>query len=170
MHPTRPGYDIHGDKIIPGPPFNRDPEPVDEAPIEIPSPPGWLGEHARGVWNRTLPQIWRLQLTKREDMDAFAAYCDACQTFRDCVERIAKDGLTVEKQLADGRVQFVAHPLLAVKKQAADLIKSYATHFGLTPASENAIAGHAAAGSAPRGSTPADDAGSARGNPFSTTG
>src|SRR5687767_4838055 len=81
-----PDTDSGGRKVIPPPPFVR----------QAPAPPEWLSPEAQAEWERVVPELSRLKLTKQADRAALAAYCEAWSTFVDATRVIQSEGLTIE--------------------------------------------------------------------------
>lgn len=51
-------------------------EPKPDLGTEEPSPPDWLSDVGKGEWVRLARQLWLNGVLGREDVQAFAAYCD----------------------------------------------------------------------------------------------
>lgn len=120
-----PGRDSGGRKVNPGPAFKRVP----------PAPPEWLSEEARAEWDRVMPELSRLDLVKESDRAGLAAYCEAWATFREATETVQREGLTIEAKQGT-----LAHPAVAIARNAGREVRSWAAHFGLTPSTEQALA------------------------------
>lgn len=119
------GTDSGGRKVSTGPAFKRVP----------PNPPSWLSREAAAEWRRVLPELSRLDLVKAEDRAALAAYCESWATFVAATRTVQREGLTVEAK--QGRL---AHPAVAIARNAGRELRSWAAHFGLTPSTEQALA------------------------------
>lgn len=135
------GRDSGGRPVAPVPGFVRLP----------PEPPGFLEGEALDEWNRVVPELQRLQLTKPIDAASLAAYCLSWQRFAEAQQMINKDGLIHTN--SQGRVR---HPAVAIVEAASKELRAWAHEFGLTPSAEANVAGRE------------DDDGEA--NPFSNTG
>lgn len=120
-----PGRDSGGRKVNPGPAFKRVP----------PEPPEWLSDEAAAEWARVVPELTRLDLLKESDRAGLAAYCEAWAVFRDATETVQREGLTIE-----ARQGTLAHPAVAIARNAGRELRSWAAHFGLTPSTEQALA------------------------------
>ncbi|MFV8127531.1 phage terminase small subunit P27 family [Streptomyces syringium] len=120
-----PGRDSGGRKVNPGPAFKRVP----------PSAPEWLSPEAAAEWDRVLPELSRLDLIKEADRAGLAAYCEAWATFVAATEAVQREGLTIE-----ARQGTLAHPAVAIARNAGREMRSWAAHFGLTPSTEQALA------------------------------
>lgn len=105
-----------------------------------PEPPAWLGELARAEWERVVPELQRLQLTKPVDAAALAAYCEMVELFARATEEVHENGLTVPNTSVrkDGTeaTWFTANPAVAVQRNAQAAIRAWCAEFGLTPAAE----------------------------------
>ncbi len=120
-----PGRDSGGRKVEPGPAFKRVP----------PKPPTWLSREAAAEWKRVLPELSRLDLVKEQDRAALVAYCEAWATFVSATRVVQEEGLVIE-----ARQGKLAHPCVAIARNAAREMRSWAAHFGLTPSTEQALA------------------------------
>lgn len=135
------GRDSGGRKVKPPPGFVRLP----------PDPPDFLDGDALDEWERVVPELQRLQLTKPVDAAALTAYCLAWQRMCDAQRTINAEGLLHEN--SQGRVR---HPAVAILESASKDLRAWAHEFGLTPSAEANVSGRE------------DDGG--EGNPFSGTG
>lgn len=120
-----PGRDSGGRKVPEVPAFKRVP----------PSAPDWLSAEARAEWDRVMPELSRLDLVKESDRAALAAYCEAWSVFREATETVQREGLTIEAKQGT-----LAHPAVAIARNAGREVRSWAAHFGLTPSTEQALA------------------------------
>lgn len=129
-----PGRDSGGREVKQPPAFKRIP----------PEPPEWLGETARQVWDRTVPELSRLDLLKPVDGPALAAYCEMVELFVTATKEVHSNGLTVENRSTrkDGTesVWFTANPAVGVQRNAQSAIRAWCAEFGLTPAAEMKLA------------------------------
>ncbi|MFF9894963.1 phage terminase small subunit P27 family [Streptomyces longispororuber] len=119
------GRDSGGRPVNPGPAFKRVP----------PQAPEWLSDEAAAEWARVVPGLQRLELLKPEDRAALAAYCEAWAVFREATETVQREGLTIEAKQGT-----LAHPAVAIARNAGRELRSWAAHFGLTPSTEQALA------------------------------
>jgi P27 family predicted phage terminase small subunit len=120
-----PGRDSGGRKVESGPAFKRVP----------PKPPTWLSAEAKAEWRRVLPELSRLDLVKEQDRAALAAYCEAWATFVAATRVVQEEGLVINAK--QGKL---AHPCVAIARNAGREMRSWAAHFGLTPSTEQALA------------------------------
>jgi P27 family predicted phage terminase small subunit len=120
-----PGRDSGGRKVEAGPAFKRVP----------PAAPDWLSDEAAAEWERVIPELSRLDLVKEQDRAALAAYCEAWATFVEATRVVQEEGLVIE-----ARQGKLAHPCVAIARNAGREMRSWAAHFGLTPSTEQALA------------------------------
>lgn len=120
-----PGRDSGGRKVNTGPDFKRLP----------PEAPEWLSDEAAAEWDRVMPELSRLDIVKESDRAALAAYCEAWATFVEATARVQREGLTIEAKQG-----VLAHPAVAIARNAGREMRSWAAHFGLTPSTEQALA------------------------------
>lgn len=125
MKGTRPGADSGGRKVKLPPKFCR----------IAPEAPEWLSPEARSLWERTIPELLRLELIKAEDGENFAAYCETWAIFVQATKTIQQEGLTIEAK--QGKL---AHPAVGIARNAGRELRAFAGQFGLTPSAENALA------------------------------
>lgn len=138
-----PGRDSGGRKVPEPPAFKRVP----------PQPPTWLSREAAAEWRRVLPELSRLDLVKESDRASLAAYCEAWATFVAATRVVQSEGLVIEAKQG-----MLAHPCVAIARNAGREMRSWASHFGLTPSTEQALA---------RGG---GDSGGDEANPFAGSG
>lgn len=131
-------------------------------------PPDWLtDEDALDEWEHTAPTLTRLKLTKPEDHQTFAVYCQTVANYVRAQTKLSKEGMTIMTTvgLPNGAVQQkpIANPLVAVTlKLSAELLK-YAKEFGLTPVASAQLS--RARSEATGGAVPDDNT-----NPFAAGG
>lgn len=99
-----------------------------------PEAPEWLPEEARAEWERVVPELQRLQLTKPLDRASLTAYCMAWARFVEASKLIEEEGVLSSN--SQGRVR---HPAVVVADAAAKELRSWAHEFGLTPAAESNV-------------------------------
>lgn len=119
-----PGRDSGDRKVRKPPSFVR----------KAPAPPSWLSKEAKAEWRRVVPELERLGLLKAGDRSGLANYCETWATFVAATKRVQSEGLTVE--IAQG---MVAHPAVAIARNAGKEIRSWCAEFGLTPSSEGRL-------------------------------
>ncbi len=118
---SRPGYDSGGRKLKPPPGFQRVP----------PKPPSWLSREAAAEWRRVVPELTRLDLLKEADRSLLVAYCETWARFVEATRVIQVEGLTHEPKQGT-----LARPEVAIARNAARELRSFASIFGLGPAYE----------------------------------
>lgn len=121
----RPGYDSGGRKVNPTPGFRR----------LAPERPDWMAPEAVEVWDKVVPELMRLQLLKENDGPALVAYCEAWAQFVEATRVIQREGLTIEAKQGT-----LAHPAVAIQRNAGREMRAWAAHFGLTPSAEQNLA------------------------------
>ncbi|MDT0381422.1 phage terminase small subunit P27 family [Streptomyces sp. DSM 42041] len=119
------GKDTAGRPVNQGPAFVRTP----------PDAPEWLSDEAAAEWQRVVPGLTRLDLLKPEDRAGLASYCEAWATFRAASETVQREGLTIEAKQGT-----LAHPAVAIARNAGREVRAWSAHFGLTPSTEQALA------------------------------
>lgn len=120
------GRDSGGRLVKPDPGFTRLP----------PQAPEWLPLEARAEWERVVPELQRLQLTKPIDRAALTAYCLTWDRLVRAQKEMDADGGSVLGHNSQGRVR---HPAVAVIEAASKELRSWANEFGLTPSAENRV-------------------------------
>ncbi|WP_067171165.1 phage terminase small subunit P27 family [Microtetraspora niveoalba] len=125
LNGTSEGRDSGGRKVTPPPAFRRLP----------PKPPTWLTREARAEWRRVAPELTRLDLLKEGDRATLAVYCETWARFVEATRTIQREGLTIEAKQG-----LLAHPAVAIARSAGRELRAFAVQFGLTPASEGAVA------------------------------
>jgi P27 family predicted phage terminase small subunit len=130
----------------------REPEP--EVLQQLPEPPQFLSEDAKGEWRRIIGEMVRLKLVTSLDTMLFACYC---QSFSDWKSAVVALGKMAEKDaethglLIKDRGETRQNPLVRVVRAAGDHMLHCAAEFGLTPVARARIAG---AGFEPPGGSP----------------
>jgi P27 family predicted phage terminase small subunit len=126
LNGRREGFDSGGRPIKPPPPFRRVP----------PVPPEWLSPEAAAEWQRVAPELARLDLLKPADRAGLAAYCETWSEYVAATRALqAHGGLTHVVNQGE-----IAHPAVAVRRNAGRELRMWAGRFGLTPSDENSLA------------------------------
>ncbi len=120
-----PGKDSGGREVNLGPAFRRVP----------PEPPFWLEGDALSMWNIVVPELTRLDLLKAEDVAVLTTYCEAWADFVQATADIKAQGYYIEAR--QGRLK---NPAVGIKHAAMKELRSIASHYGLTPSTEQALA------------------------------
>jgi P27 family predicted phage terminase small subunit len=111
-----------GGRVVPeAPKFKRLP----------PAAPEWLPHAAKAEWDRVVPELARLDLTKPADRASLTAYCLAWDRLVQAQALINKEGV-----LGVNSQGVVRHPAVAVAEAASKELRSWAAEFGLTPSAE----------------------------------
>lgn len=129
-----------GLKVLEGRSDGRDSggRPIKKAPAFLrlpPEAPDWLSPEARAHWNRVVPELQRLELTKPLDQGALAAYCETWARFVAAQMTIQVEGHYVKN--ANGVP--AKHPAVLIAEAASKEIRAWSAEFGLTPSSETRI-------------------------------
>lgn len=133
------GHDVAGRKVSPPPAFRRLP----------PEAPEWLPEEARAEWDRVVPELARLDITKPLDRSSLTAYCLTWQRLVDA-QKLADKYHNVIQTTPDGDVSVqegfgllaansqgvVRAPWIAIMEAASKELRGWASEFGFTPAAE----------------------------------
>lgn len=85
-------------------------------------PPDHLNDGAADVWRSIVGESDNPALIVGDEL---AAFCNAVWLERDCARRVAEEGTIV----ADERGRPIAHPAIAVGRQAQQDIKNWAERF-----------------------------------------
>jgi len=121
-------------------PIRHEPEP--RIPIEFPQPPEHLSDDAKSEWQRLGPELYHLGLLTVSDLNSFTCYCNSCGRWMTAERELTQAGVLT--QTAENG-QVIAHPLVAVARNAAADMMRYSTEFGLTPAARRKLAASAVA-------------------------
>ena len=131
------GTDSGGRKVKATPAFRR----------IAPKPPTWLSREAAAEWRRVVPGLQRLDLLKEEDRATLAAYCETWATYVAATRDVTRHGLTIDKITTATKddetrvtVTTMTNPSVIVARNAGKELRAWATHYGLTPSSESALA------------------------------
>jgi P27 family predicted phage terminase small subunit len=108
-------------------------EPVPRA--ALPVLPDDASDEVRDVWDRVLPELIAMGLAHAADQDALRCYCEAVVTHRKACRLLATSGVIIPG-LHGGPVR---NPALAVQRDAAFAIRTFAGEFGLTPSARSRI-------------------------------
>lgn len=121
------GRDSGGRPVKDPPAFNRLP----------PEPPDWLPLEARAEWERVVPELARLNLTKPVDRAALAAYCMTWDRFVRAVKEMESEfGGSVLGENSQGTVR---NPCIAVIEAASKELRAWCGEFGFTPSAEGRL-------------------------------
>lgn len=98
-----------------------------------PSCPAYLDATAKKEWKRVMKLLRHRRNIDASDQMALATMCQAYSTMITARKQLAEQDLVFET--ATGYRQ--PNPLLAIERNAADLVFRFAREFGLTPASRS---------------------------------
>lgn len=118
------GRDSGGREVQPTPQFRR----------VAPQPPSWLSREAKAEWKRVVPELTRLEILTAENRAALAAYCETWATFVAATRTVQVEGMTIHAKQGE-----LAHPAVAIARNAGKELRAWANQFGLTPSAENAL-------------------------------
>lgn len=107
-----PGTDSGGRKVAPPANFAR----------VAPTPPQWLTREARAEWDRIIPELTRMKLTKEIDRSSLAAYCECWSTYVDVIKASKRGDVTLAQ-------------VTMVSKE----LRQWCREFGLTPSAEGSV-------------------------------
>ena len=118
---------------------NRGHRPINQSvkpqPI-MPKAPTFLNPVAKTEWKRAGPLLFRLGVLTREDMAAFASYCENYAIIFQCSNYINKRG-GYAKYLEGKNSQVTPH--LTAMNKAWNNLKTFCSEFGMTPSSRGRI-------------------------------
>lgn len=97
-----------------------------------PEPPEWFTPEALAEWNRVVPELQRLEITKTVDRAALAAYCATWARLVAAQMEILRDGMFVVGSMG----QPVKSPAVAVAESASKELRAWCAEFGFTPSAE----------------------------------
>jgi len=138
------GTDSGGRKVAETPLFKRIP----------PEAPEWLPTEARAEWDRVVPELARLELTKPVDRAALTAYVLTWQRMVDAQKLIdehqdftyvirGKDGEVIDSETIGGHgllgqnsQGIVRAPWVAIIEAASKDLRAWCAEFGFTPSAE----------------------------------
>lgn len=111
-------------------------EPVPDAG-EV-SPPAWLGEEARAVWERLAPDLEKQGVLTAWDVDSFATFCSAVVTNRLALMDVEKNGTsctTPVREMSDGTIiyELRKNPAWQVARESTAILVTLGGRFGLNP-------------------------------------
>lgn len=117
------GRDSGGRPVVKPPGFTRLP----------PDAPDFLPDEARAEWERVVPELQRLHLTKQPDRAALTAYCLTWARLVSAHQEWIAGGGSVLSTNSQGTVR---NPVLAAIESASKELRSWCIEFGLTPSAE----------------------------------
>lgn len=113
-------------KVMAGNPGKRRLNAREPKPGGQPVAPDWLSDDARKEWDRTVPELERLGLLSVVDGAALVGHCCNYARAVQAERTLQREGL-----ILDGK----KHPAATVAKECWQLVRSFASEFGLTSSS-----------------------------------
>lgn len=106
-----------------------------------PQPPEWLPEEAAAEWERVVPELQRLQLTKPIDRAALTAYCLTWDRLVTAQRELAgnTDAQGRPSVLGENSQGVTRHPAVAVIEAASKDLRAWCGEFGFTPSAEGRL-------------------------------
>ncbi|MCH8178201.1 MAG: phage terminase small subunit P27 family [Proteobacteria bacterium] len=115
---------------------------------KIPDPPPHLQGDALAEWHRVAPLLLKLGAISEQYMAPLAVYCQAWADYVKCVRRMQAAESEGRDSMVDvtpsGYKQMSVHFQIAMR--ASEQLKSFASEFGMTPASVAKVTGATAQG------------------------
>lgn len=96
--------------------------------------PDWLTREGRSVWKRVVPELQRLNLLSKLDLDALGAYCASVGRARKAEAILKRGGLTVK---VNGQVQRRIE--IGIARDSWKDARAFAGELGLTPAARTRL-------------------------------
>lgn len=115
--------------------FRKDRDAGLELPSGVPACPIFLSKSAKELWPILGKLLAERAIISTSDQLAFALLCQAWADYRDCVERLAKEGLTCEGN--SGAIY--QHPLVGQRNRAWLQVMKGCQEFGLTPSARRGM-------------------------------
>jgi len=106
-----------------------------EAPKGTVICPDGVTAEVREVWDYALSNLDTMKIVSPADRDALLAYCEAVVTHRKASALLAKSPLLIQ----NARGAMMRNPAIAVQRDAAVIIRSFAHAFGFTPSARSEI-------------------------------
>ena len=123
-------------KELQGNPGKRPLNKREPKPTGTPTCPSHLDDNAKKEWRRISKELTAIGLLTSVDRAALAAYCCAYSRWAAAEENIQKFGTVIKSPKSGYPVQ---NPYVSVANTALDLMRKFATEFGLTPASRSRL-------------------------------
>ena len=109
-------------------------EPKPDA--DRPACPRWLAPEAKAEWRRVLPQLEATGILTIVDRASLATYCQAWARYVEAERMLSQYGAVLKAEHSD-YVQ--VSPYQTISRQSSQIVKAFATEFGLTPGSRSRI-------------------------------
>jgi P27 family predicted phage terminase small subunit len=110
----------------------------DYEPKPRPEPPRCPADAAaevRAIWDYTVTELDAMGNAYAADRDALRAYCEAVVSHRRACAVLAKSSVLIKGIHGN----MVRNPAVAIQRDTAQTIRSYAQEFGLTPSARTRI-------------------------------
>ena len=101
---------------------------------DLPLPPSFLGEIARGEWERVVYELHRIGIVTGVDQTVLAAYCTVYERW------LAAEKSITSLTIIGATGALVTHPSVAVAHKALDSMYKYMQDLGLTPSARVKLA------------------------------
>lgn len=101
-----------------------------------PTCPRHLDDEAKKEWKRISKELTSMGLLTSVDRAALAAYCAAYSRWASAEEQIQKFGLVIKSPKSGYPVP---NPYVGIANTALDLMRKFASEFGMTPASRTRL-------------------------------
>lgn len=111
----------------------------DKEPVALSVPPACpeqASPEVRAIWDYTVEHLVFMGLAKAADRDALFCYCEAVVNHRKASAILAQSPVLIKGVMGG----LVRNPALAVQRDAAFTIRTYAQEFGLTPSARSRVA------------------------------
>lgn len=108
-------------------------------PVEVPPAPEDLTENAAVTWSVVTEQLLAAGLVSRIDLHALRLLCESMDLYLLSSEEIQHWGVTVDHELADGRVKRVVNPAVRVRSDAWRQVVILLKQFGMAPAARTGL-------------------------------
>lgn len=121
-------------KIVAGNPGGRKLNMNEPQVSGTPECPKGLTAAARKEWARVVDYLAKNGIVGSVDSVGLAAYCQSYSRWLQAEKMIDKEGIVI-----DGPQGLKKHPAVTVANEASKLMRSFASEYGLTPASRSRI-------------------------------
>lgn len=101
-----------------------------------PECPDEVSDEVRAIWDYTLDQLIVMGVATKADRDALLVYCEAVVTHRRASAILARSQVLVPGAMAG---TIVRNPAVQIQRDAAAVIKAFASEFGFTPSARSEI-------------------------------
>jgi P27 family predicted phage terminase small subunit len=105
-----------------------------------PAAPAGMSAEVREVWDYTLEHLEFMGLAKAADRDSLACYCEAVVNHRKASAVLAVQSILIKGTMGG----LVRNPVLAIQRDAAFTVRTFAQEFGLTPSARSRVTSNVA--------------------------